>query len=92
MNTVTIEKTTKKQYDCNAYRCGNKKLFKVNFTWNMFQGMSIVLCKDHLNELGCAVADVLDPPRPADKKIMERVPKPVGWLKVIEDNVKRRKV
>jgi hypothetical protein len=80
MGLVTIEKTTKRQDDCNAYRCTNKRLYKINFTWNMFQGMSIVLCKDHLNELGCAVADALDPPRPA-----------VGWEKVMEDNAKKRK-
>lgn len=91
MNLVMIEKTTKKQYDCNAYRCEGKKLFKVTITFNTYQGTAIVLCKDHLNELGCAVADALDPLPAADKKIMARVPKPVGWLKVIEDNAKRRK-
>lgn len=91
MNLVTIEKTTKKKYDCNVYRCGNKKLFKVNFPWNMFQGRSIVLCKDHLNELGCAIADALDPPRSGNKEV-STMGRPVGWLKVIEDNAKRRKM
>jgi len=51
----------------------------------MFQGMSVVLCKDHLNELGCAVADALDPlPTPKRNKPA------VGWQKVIEDNAKKK--
>ena len=95
MNLVTITKVTKKEYDCNAHRCTSKakKLFKVYIAFNPYQGTSIVLCPDHLNELGCAVTDALDPLPAADKKIMARVPKPlnaVGWLKAIEDNVGKR--
>lgn len=67
MPLVTIEKTTKKQYDCNGYRCPGKKLFRITINLNAYQGIAVVLCKDHLNELGCAVADALDPPRAADK-------------------------
>jgi len=90
MSLVTIEKTTKRQYDCNAYRCPKKTLLKVNFTWNMFQGMSVVLCKDHLNELGCAVADALDPEPPTHWTKKAKKKHAVGWQKVIEDNAKKR--
>lgn len=105
MDLVTITTVTKKEYDCNAHRCTNKlkKLFKVYIAFNAYQGTSIVLCKDHLNELGCAVADALDPPRPRRgentqinevgeylKKPTAVEKQPVGWLKVIKENARKR--
>jgi hypothetical protein len=62
MKLVTITETTKKQYDCSSYRCPRKKLFRIYIAFNPNQGINIVLCPTHLNELGCAVADALDPP------------------------------
>jgi hypothetical protein len=86
MKLVTITKTTKKQYDCNGYRCSRKRLFRIYLSLNPNQGINIVLCPNHLNELGCAIADVLDPPRQVDTQINE-----VGWNKVINDNARKRR-
>lgn len=61
-----------------------KVVYKLVFHYGSAMSTSHRLCKNHLNERGCAVADALDPPGRGDKQS-------VGWQKVIEGNAKRRK-